>query len=106
MATTRIFDVEVEAFQQVTNTNELEGDGAGCQFRTHHAGERGELQLREVELAPNQRVLPHAHADDEIITVVEGALHIGSRSVGIGSSVYVPGHTLYAFSAGPSGVRF
>ncbi|HVF76538.1 MAG TPA: hypothetical protein VM938_15990 [Acidimicrobiales bacterium] len=72
----------------------------------HHPGADGELQLFEVRLLPDAVVEAHAHAVDEVIVVVEGEIVFGRRRYGPGSSVLVPGMTLYSFRAGPDGLTF
>jgi quercetin dioxygenase-like cupin family protein len=69
-------------------------------------GSETELQLFEVGCDPDTKFHPHAHDEDEIIYVIQGELHLGRQVYGSGSAVYVPGSTLYSFSAGPDGLRF
>lgn len=71
----------------------------------HESGELGSLQLFEVSYPPDVHVGVHAHEHDEIIYVLEGAMRLGNRLVGPGSSLFVAAHTLYSFGAGPSGLR-
>ena len=71
-----------------------------------HQGLPGRLQLFEIRLEPGLEISPHAHADDEIVAVVEGELHFGRRVCGPGSSFFIPGNTLYGFRAGPEGCRY
>ncbi len=78
---------------------------AATAVRVHHPGREG-LQLFELRLDPGTRGESHAHIEDEIIVVVEGELRFGARTLGAGSSVMVPGGTLYAFVAGPDGCTF
>jgi quercetin dioxygenase-like cupin family protein len=66
----------------------------------------GKLQLFEIQLRPGLEVSTHAHADDEIVYVVDGALHVGRRVCGPGASMFIPGNTLYGFRAGPDGCRY
>jgi redox-sensitive bicupin YhaK (pirin superfamily) len=73
--------------------------------RLHH-GAPGQLQLFEIRLEPGLEISTHAHADDEIIAVVEGELHVGRRVCGAGASMFIPGNTLYGFRAGPDGCRY
>ena len=73
--------------------------------RLHH-GAPGKLQLFEILLEPDLEIGTHAHADDEIVVVVEGELHIGRRVCGPGASFLIPGNTLYGFRAGSSGCRY
>jgi quercetin dioxygenase-like cupin family protein len=78
---------------------------ASTAVRVHHPGREG-LQLFELRLDPGTRGESHAHVEDEIIVVVDGELRFGARTLGAGSSVMVPGGTLYAFVAGPDGCTF
>jgi redox-sensitive bicupin YhaK (pirin superfamily) len=71
-----------------------------------HQGLPGKLQLFEIRLQPGLEVSTHAHADDEVVYVVEGELHVGRRVCGPGSSMFIPGNTLYGFRAGPDGCRY
>ena len=73
---------------------------ADTSVRLHH-GEPGKLQLFEIHLEPGLEISTHAHADDEIIAVVEGELHLGRRVCGPGASFFIPGGTLSGFRAGP-----
>ena len=71
-----------------------------------HQGLPGRLQLFEIRLQPGLEVSTHAHADDEVVYVVEGELRVGRRVCGPGSSMFIPGNTLYGFRAGPDGCRY
>lgn len=64
------------------------------------------LELYEVHLHPHTEVNSHAHTEDEIIYVLDGEIRVGRRVLGAGAALYVEHDTLYAFSAGASGVRF
>jgi quercetin dioxygenase-like cupin family protein len=71
-----------------------------------HPGSDSELQMFEVRLEPSYIAAPHAHASDEIIVVVDGEIWFGAQRCGPGTSVCIPGNTLYGFKAGPNGARF
>src|SRR5262249_29987958 len=64
------------------------------------------LELFEVRLPANGAVESHAHDHDEIIYVLSGEMHLGATVLEPGSTVHVPGRTLYAFRAGPNGLHF
>ncbi len=74
--------------------------------RILHTGAGDTLQLFEAHIAPDADISLHAHAEDEIIYVLEGELRIGRKRLGPGASVFVAGNTLYGFRSGPQGVRF
>ena len=78
---------------------------ADTSVRLHH-GLPGRIQLFEIQLEPGLEITTHAHADDEIIAVVQGELQVGRRVCGPGTSIFVPGNTLYGFRAGPEGCRY
>lgn len=74
--------------------------------RMFHPGGPDALQLFEITVEPSRGADAHAHAEDEIIYVLDGDMHFGNRVVRAGGSVYIPAHTLYSFRAGPDGLRF
>jgi Cupin domain len=82
-----------------------EGD-LGTIIRYHHPGGPDQPQLFEVTMEPNDELSPHGHRDDEILYVLEGEMHLGSRILRPGSSVHIPGMTAYFIKAGPEGLRF
>jgi len=82
-----------------------EGELAG-ETRSHHPGADDRLQMFEVRAPAGAAFNPHSHDEDEIILVIEGELHAGSHVLTAGESMYVPGDTVYAFRAGPAGLRF
>jgi redox-sensitive bicupin YhaK (pirin superfamily) len=94
-------DVYPDALKQRLTPAEV----ADTSVRLHH-GAPGKLQLFEIRLEANLEISAHAHADDEIVAVVEGELHFGRRVCGTGSSFFIPGNTLYGFRAGPAGCRY
>jgi quercetin dioxygenase-like cupin family protein len=94
-------DVYPDSLKQQLTAAEV----ADTSIRLHH-GLPGTLQLFEIRLEPGLEITTHAHADDEIIAVVEGELHVGRRICGPGTSIFIPGNTLYGFTAGADGCRY
>jgi hypothetical protein len=78
----------------------------GTRVKMHHPGADAEPQLFEVQVDPDLELASHAHDTDEIIVVVEGELRFGSRVCPAGTSILVPGDTLYSVRSGPDGARF
>ena len=74
--------------------------------RIHHPGSETDLQMFEVRVPPNHVVETHAHDEDEIVYILEGAMILGARVLKAGSSAMIPGKTLYGFSAGSDGLVF
>lgn len=68
-------------------------------------GDDNSLQLFEIDYLPHTDIEIHAHREDEIIYIVDGAMHVGARILGPGATVFVKGNTLYGFKAGPDGLR-
>ena len=97
----RVGDVVPDALAGKLAPGELDSE-----VRSHHPGAADRLQMFEVKAPPDAAFHANSHDEDEIILVVEGALHAGSHVVGPGGSMYVPGGTVYAFRAGPEGLRF
>ena len=81
-------------------------DGKRSAARHPHPGTDTLPYMHEADLPANREVKSHAHRSDEIIYILEGEIHLGARVLGPGTSILVPGMTLYAFRAGPNGVRF
>lgn len=81
------------------------GDERMC-HRMHHPGGDADLQMFEVRVPPGYTVESHAHDEDEIVFVLDGEMVLGARVLTAGSSVKIPGKTLYSFSAGSEGLRF
>src|SRR5258705_1620442 len=112
MAAIKFFDPAVTGFMKPVDVYPdslkeqlTEAEVADTSVRLHH-GETGKLQLFEIQLEPGLEITTHAHADDEIIAVVEGELQFGRRVCGPGSSFFIPGNTLYGFRAGSDGCRY
>jgi hypothetical protein len=111
----RVVTAEQKPFLPARDLRDGDGSGSyepsseeidGSSVRYHHPGSAEEPQLFEVRVDPYVVVKSHAHAEDEIIAVVEGELHLGAKICRVGSSIFVRGNTLYGFTAGPHGVRF
>jgi hypothetical protein len=112
MAAIKFFDPADTAFMKPVDVYPdslkerlTDAEVADTSVRLHH-GIPGKLQLFEIRLEPGLEITTHAHADDEIIAVVEGELHVGRRVCGPGTSIFVPGHTLYGFTAGDTGCTY
>jgi quercetin dioxygenase-like cupin family protein len=84
----------------------LPPDAWSSYVRMYHPGSETELQMVEVSVAPDTVSGQHAHAEAEIVYVLEGQMVFGSRVLNSGASAYIPGNTLYEFRTGPDGVRF
>jgi mannose-6-phosphate isomerase-like protein (cupin superfamily) len=102
-------DVERRLGRRLSEIEESQGAGAipdSVETRMHLAGSDSEPQLFEPRFPPNVRVDSHAHIEDEVMHVLEGEIRFGNRSFPAGSTIYIPGGTLYSFTSGPDGVRF
>jgi hypothetical protein len=112
MAAIRFFDPGETDFMQAADVypDSLKGQLTAAEVSDTavrlQQGLPGRLQLFEIRLEPGLEVSTHAHADDEIVYVVDGELHVGRRVCGPGSSMFIPGRTLYGFRAGPDGCRY
>jgi mannose-6-phosphate isomerase-like protein (cupin superfamily) len=76
------------------------------QIRMYFPGDPTHLQMFEAMLEPNTGPKSHAHHEDEIVFVLEGEMHFGSRVLRPGDCAHIPAYTLYSFRAGPEGLRF
>lgn len=48
----------------------------------------------------------HMHSEDEVIVVTEGAMAFGTRDLPPGTALAIDAETVYAFKAGPDGLKF
>ena len=67
-------------------------------------GTADQPQLLEIKYQPGARIKPHAHAEDEIVFVREGELHLGTRVLKAGDSMFIARRSFYSFQAGPEGL--
>src|SRR5438445_39644 len=81
--TTTAFMKPVDVYPDSLKERLTAAEVADTSVRLHH-GEPGKLQLFEISLEPGLEISTHAHADDEIIAVVEGTLHFGRPVCGRG----------------------
>ena len=89
-----------EAFSSLTETER------NFLYAMHHLGNERDLQLFEVQIPAGAGTAVHAHAESEIIYVLEGEMKFGARTLRAGSSVFIEAQTLYSFTAGEQGSRF
>ena len=75
-------------------------------FNVHVEGSAELPELMEIRLRPNQTTVIHCHDEHEIMYVVAGEMCFGSKVLGPGSSVFVPGGAFYTFRTGPEGLQF
>jgi quercetin dioxygenase-like cupin family protein len=74
-------------------------------FRIREPGSDHNPQLVELRYEPDSEIRLHAHDEDEIIYVLEGAMRINNRMLGRGACLTIPGGVFYGFHAGPQGLR-
>lgn len=99
-------DVVVGSTPRSESSAKLSDEELLCSVRRYHLGTDAQPQLSEITVPPGVTLPSHAHATDEIIYVTHGELHLGRQVLPAGSSVYIPGDTLYSLRAGPEGLRF
>jgi quercetin dioxygenase-like cupin family protein len=68
--------------------------------------EPGMPNMQRVRFDPNYVEPLHSHPDDEVITVVAGAIHFGRDVLAAGDTIYVGHGTRYSLRAGDAGAEF
>ena len=74
-------------------------------FRIREPGSEGAPQLVELRYEPGAEIRTHAHDEDEIIYVLDGAMRVGARTLGPGACLTIAGGVFYGFHAGDEGLR-
>lgn len=82
-----------------------EGD-LNSTLANYFMGSPNEPQLFELYVEPGESLSPHGHEYGEILYILEGEMHLGSRVLLPRTAIYIPGMTAYLITAGPKGLRF
>ena len=65
----------------------------------------GGLSLVEIEFAPGYLLPRHSHSSDCLYYIVSGGIVMGRRELGPGDGFFLPADQVYAYRAGPDGVK-
>lgn len=65
----------------------------------------GGLSLVEIEFAPGYLLPHHSHSSDCLYYIVTGSIVMGQRELGPGDGFFLPADQVYAYHAGPDGVK-
>ena len=65
----------------------------------------GGLSLVEIEFAPGYLLPRHSHSSDCLYYIVSGSIVMGQRELGPGDGFFLPADQVYAYHAGPEGVK-
>lgn len=84
----------------------MEDGGPASAYKIREPGSEADPQLVELRFHPGEEIELHCHDEPEIIYVLEGAMKIGSRTVGPGACIFIDGGVFYGFTAGPEGLHF
>jgi quercetin dioxygenase-like cupin family protein len=68
--------------------------------------EPGMPNMQRVRFDPGRVEPLHSHPDDEVITVLAGAIHFGRDVLAAGDTIYVRRNTRYSLKAGDEGAEF
>lgn len=100
LAWRRIGDIPMGWMRDHIDATELDG-----QLSFHEGGDEQSMQLMEMRLHPHTLIAPHAHDEDEIFYVAEGALHWQDKTLEAGGSIYIPAGVTYSFRTGEAPAR-
>jgi hypothetical protein len=78
-------------------------DGTFCRY---FPTEGESLELAEYSFPPDTEIQSHAHTAAEIIYILKGDIHFGSRVCPAGSAIFIDQMVLYGFRSGLHGVTF
>ncbi|MCR9097731.1 MAG: hypothetical protein NXI30_26225 [bacterium] len=65
----------------------------------------GGLSLVEIDFAPGYVLPRHSHSSDCLYYIVSGGIVMGKRELGPGDGFFLPAEQVYAYRAGPDGVK-
>ena len=65
----------------------------------------GGFSLVSIEFAPGYLLPRHSHSCDCLYYIVEGGIVMGRRELGPGDGFFLPAEQVYAYHAGPKGVK-
>lgn len=65
----------------------------------------GGFSLVVIEFAPGYLLPRHSHSCDCLYYIVEGSIVMGRRELGAGDGFFLPAEQVYAYHAGPKGVK-
>jgi len=65
----------------------------------------GGFSLVVIEFAPGYTLPRHSHSCDCLYYIVEGGIRMGQRELGPGDGFFLPAEQVYAYQAGPDGVK-
>ena len=65
----------------------------------------GGFSLVSIEFAPGYLLPRHSHSSDCLYYIVEGGIVMGRRELGPGDGFFLPAEQVYAYHAGPQGVK-
>lgn len=63
------------------------------------------LSLVSIEFAPGYLLPKHSHSSDCLYYIIEGGIVMGRRELGPGDGFFLPADQVYAYHAGPQGVK-
>lgn len=63
------------------------------------------MSLVSIEFAPGYLLPKHSHSSDCLYYIVEGGIVMGRRELGPGDGFFLPADQVYAYHAGPKGVK-
>ena len=69
-----------------------------------HEGADG-MSLVSIEFAPGYLLPKHSHSSDCLYYIIEGGIVMGRRELGPGDGFFLPAEQVYAYHAGPKGVK-
>ena len=63
------------------------------------------MSLVTIDFAPGYLLPKHSHSSDCLYYIIEGGIVMGRRELGPGDGFFLPANQVYAYHAGPEGVK-
>ena len=99
---------EAEPWQEVPDfwKAKQKADDPGLRFKVLIPQGAASANMQRTQYYPHHHEAPHSHPEDEILYILEGAIHFGRDVLGQGDAIFVPRDKTYSLHTGETGVTF
>jgi quercetin dioxygenase-like cupin family protein len=93
----------VDAAERVSSQTPATGADGAIEQQTYLPIDGEPMLVFQAAFPPGAVVAPHAHVEDEVLVILDGAITIGDRTLGSGGCVFIERDTAFGFEAAGNG---